>query len=382
MEGREKKMNKYGRTAVYVHLDAVEKNFEQMKSNLKEGTRMFAVVKTDGYGHGAVPIAKRMEQKPYLFGFAVAALSEATELRANGITKPILILGSTFPEEYETIVKEEIRTAVLSLDMAEKLSQEGQKQNKTVFIHLAVDTGMSRIGFADEEKSAQEILKISRLPNIGIEGIFTHFSKADESDQSYTMWQLQRFESFCGMLSQKGVCGMLRHCSNSAALMQLPQANMDLVRAGISIYGIYPSQEVATEPVKLTPVLEWKAKIAFVKEIPEGTLVSYGGTFRAPGPMKIATIPVGYGDGYPRSLSNRGYILVHGKKAPIVGRICMDQFMVDVTGLKVQREEEVTLVGRDQGAKITVDELAALSGRFPYEFVCDIGKRVPRIYMG
>lgn len=374
-------MKDYGRTAAYVHLDAVEENFEQMKRNLREGTRMFGVIKTDGYGHGAVPIAKRMEPKPYLFGFAVAAVSEAVELREQGIQKPILILGYTFPEDYERIVENEIRPAVVSFAMAKKLSEEAMRQNKTVFIHVAVDTGMSRIGFADTRESAEEILKISCLSNLKIEGVFTHFSKADESDQTYTMTQLGRFEDFCEELSGLGLKGVLRHCSNSAALMQNPRANMDLVRAGISIYGIYPSGEVAREPVRLTPVLEWKAKVAFVKEIPAGTLVSYGGTFQAPAPMKVATIPVGYGDGYPRSLSNRGYILVQGKRAPIIGRICMDQFMVDVTGLDVQTGEEVTLIGEDGGARITVDEMAALSGRFPYEFVCDIGKRVPRIYL-
>ncbi len=375
-------MEEYGRTAVYVHLDAVEKNFEEMRGNLNPETKMIAVVKTDGYGHGAVPIAKRMEEKPYIWGFAVAAVSEAVQLRENGIQKPVLILGHAFPGEYGEIVAEELRPAVFSLETAKRLSQEGGRQNRTVRVHLAVDTGMSRIGYADTEESIEEIVRISRLPNLKIEGIFTHFSKADEADQTYTMRQLERFQTFCRRLEEAGIKGILRHCSNSAALMQLSCANLDLVRAGISLYGIYPSCEVAREPVRLTPVLEWKARVACVKEIPKGTLVSYGGLYEAPKTRKIATISAGYGDGYPRSLSGRGYVLIKGKKAPILGRICMDQFMVDVTGIPVLPEEEVTLVGRDLDAEITVDELAELSGRFPYEFVCDIGKRVPRIYVG
>ena len=375
-------MEEYGRTAVYVHLDAVEKNFEEMRGNLNPETKMIAVVKTDGYGHGAVPIAKRMEEKPYIWGFAVAAVSEAVQLRENGIQKPVLILGHAFPGEYGEIVAEELRPAVFSLETAKRLSQEGGRQNRTVRVHLAVDTGMSRIGYADTEESIEEIVRISRLPNLKIEGIFTHFSKADEADQTYTMRQLERFQTFCRRLEEAGIKGILRHCSNSAALMQLSCANLDLVRAGISLYGIYPSCEVAREPVRLTPVLEWKARVACVKEIPKGTLVSYGGLYEAPKTRKIATVSAGYGDGYPRSLSGRGYVLIKGKKAPILGRICMDQFMVDVTGIPVLPEEEVTLVGRDLDAEITVDELAELSGRFPYEFVCDIGKRVPRIYVG
>lgn len=375
-------MEEYGRTAVYVHLDAVEKNFEEMRGNLNPETKMIAVVKTDGYGHGAVPIAKRMEEKPYIWGFAVAAVSEAVQLRENGIQKPVLILGHAFPGEYGEIVAEELRPAVFSLETAKRLSQEGGRQNRTVRVHLAVDTGMSRIGYADTEESIEEIVRISQLPNLKIEGIFTHFSKADEADQTYTMRQLERFQTFCRRLEEAGIKGILRHCSNSAALMQLSCANLDLVRAGISLYGIYPSREVAREPVHLTPVLEWKARVACVKEIPKGTLVSYGGLYEAPKTRKIATISAGYGDGYPRSLSGRGYVLIKGKKAPILGRICMDQFMVDVTGIPVLPEEEVTLVGRDLDAEITVDELAELSGRFPYEFVCDIGKRVPRIYVG
>ena len=272
-------MEEYGRTAVYVHLDAVEKNFEEMRGNLNPETKMIAVVKTDGYGHGAVPIAKRMEEKPYIWGFAVAAVSEAVQLRENGIQKPVLILGHAFPGEYGEIVAEELRPAVFSLETAKRLSQEGGRQNRTVRVHLAVDTGMSRIGYADTEESIEEIVRISRLPNLKIEGIFTHFSKADEADQTYTMRQLERFQIFCRRLEEAGIKGILRHCSNSAALMQLSCANLDLVRAGISLYGIYPSCEVAREPVHLTPVLEWKARVACVKEIPKGTLVSYGGLY-------------------------------------------------------------------------------------------------------
>ena len=362
-----------------INLDAIASNLKAMKALLPEKTEMMAVVKADGYGHGAVPVAKAAA--PYVSGFGVATLQEGINLRHHGVEGMILILGVTFPEDFEELLQWRLRPAVFELGQAQELSRLAESSHQKLRIHLAVDTGMSRIGMKPREESVRLVKQISCLPGIQIEGIFTHFARADERDKESAQKQLQDFENFMGRLKDHGLEIPYCHCSNSAALMQIPRANMDLVRAGISIYGIYPSGEVAREPVRLTPVLEWKAKVAFVKEIPAGTLVSYGGTFQAPAPMKVATIPVGYGDGYPRSLSNRGYILVQGKKAPIIGRICMDQFMVDVTGLDVQTGEEVTLIGEDGGARITVDEMAALSGRFPYEFVCDIGKRVPRIYL-
>ena len=369
-----------GRITAYIHLEAVEENFRHMKANLKEGVQMVAVIKTDAYGHGAVRIAKLVEPYPYIWGFAVAAVSEGLELRAAGITKPILILGYTFEEDYEAMIQNGIRPAVFTERMAEAFDAAAARIGKRAPIHIAVDTGMSRIGFADTAESILTVKKISGMGHLSIEGAFTHFARADETDKQAAMRQMHRFADFCDAMEASGVHGFLRHCSNSAGILELPMANMDMVRAGITIYGIYPSDEVSRE-IPLAPVMELKSHVVYIKMIESGTAISYGGTFVAEHPMRIATIPVGYGDGYPRSLSNCGYVLIRGKKAPILGRVCMDQFMVDVTDIEAELLDEVTLLGRDGDAEITVDELGALSNRFPYEFVCDIGKRVPRVYL-
>ena len=369
-----------GRITAYIHLEAVEENFRRMKANLKEGVQMVAVIKTDAYGHGAVRIAKLVEPYPYIWGFAVAAVSEGLELRAAGITKPILILGYTFEEDYEAMIQNGIRPAVFTERMAEAFDAAAARIGKRAPIHIAVDTGMSRIGFADTAESILTVKKISGMGHLSIEGVFTHFARADETDKQAAMRQMHRFTDFCDAMEASGVRGFLRHCSNSAGILELPMANMDMVRAGITIYGIYPSDEVSRE-IPLAPVMELKSHVVYIKMIEPGTAISYGGTFVAEHPMRIATIPVGYGDGYPRSLSNCGYVLIRGKKAPILGRVCMDQFMVDVTDIEAELLDEVTLLGRDGDAEITVDELGALSNRFPYEFVCDIGKRVPRVYL-
>lgn len=375
-------MKKNSRIYAKIDLDAVAHNFEEMHRNISENTKMIAVVKADGYGHGAVPIAKMAESYEYIWGFAAATAEEAYALRQAGIKKPILILGFVFEENYEELVKQEIRPAVFKVSMARQLSETAVSMGKSIPIHLAVDTGMSRIGFADNEESLEWIQEIEKMPGICIEGIFTHFSKADELDKTSVNLQFQRFTEFVKKLEVCGVSIPIRHCSNSAALIEMPQANMDIVRAGISIYGIYPSGEVEKSVVHLQPVMELKSHISFLKEVEEGTEVSYGGTFVTKRKTKIATIPAGYADGYPRLLSNKGYVLIRGQKAPIIGRICMDQFMVDVTDVcDVAEEDTVTLMGRDGEEMLPVEVLSELSGRFPYEFVCDISKRVPRVYV-
>ena len=371
----------HSRIYAKIDLDAIAYNLDSMRENLKEGTKMICVIKTDGYGHGALPIARMTEHRDDIWGYAVATAEEADSLRKNGIKKPILILGFTFPEACEQIVREELRPAVFTYDMACLLSGEAVKQGKTVYVHIALDTGMSRIGYQVTEESADEVKRISALPGIEIEGLFTHFSKADEADKSFTMEQLERYRQFVHMLTERGITIPIRHCSNSAGIVDLPEANMDVVRAGITLYGLYPSEEVLKERVPLHPAMELKSHIAYIKTLEPGRLISYGGTFRTERTCKVATIPVGYGDGYPRGLSNKGWVLIHGKKAPILGRVCMDQFMVDVTDIPGAKAlDEVTLVGSDHGASISVEELGSLSGRFNYEFVCCIGKRVPRVY--
>ena len=352
-----------------------------LKANIAPSTEIIAVIKADGYGHGAVPIARMIEEKDYLWGFAVATAQEAYELREHRIHKPILILGYTFEEEYETFVKQKIRPVVFQYEMAKAMSDAAVKLGGTITVHLAVDTGMTRIGFPDRRESLEVIQKIQALPGLEIEGVFTHFARADEADKSAALGQLKRYLGFVEMLRKEGVYIPLEHCSNSAGILEIPQANLDAVRAGIAMYGIYPSGEVSRLSVPLKPAMSLKSHIVYMKDVEPGVAVSYGGTYVTKRRTRIATIPVGYGDGYPRSLSNLGYVLIHGKRAPILGRVCMDQFMVDVTDIPEARVlDEVVLMGSSQDAFLGVEKLGELSGRFPYEFVCCIGKRVPRIY--
>lgn len=375
-------MKNYDRIKAVVSLDAIAHNFEEMRQNISEDTKIIAVIKADGYGHGALAIARLVQDYEYIWGFAVAAPEEALELRNAGVTKPVLILGIVFEEYFSEMIARDVRLTVCSLSMAEKLSREAVRQNREVHIHLAVDTGMSRIGFEDTEKSAEEIRVISGLKNLCIEGMFTHFARADEKDKAPAEVQLGRYLRFSELLQRKGITIPVRHCSNSAGIIRMPEANLNVVRAGITIYGIYPSAQVERDIVKLEPAMEIVSHVTFVKDIPAGTAVSYGGTFVASKPMKIATIPAGYADGYPRSLSNKGWVLIRGKRAPILGRVCMDQFMVDVTDISgVCPGDQATLIGRDGKEEITIEEFGDLSGRFSYEFACCVSKRVPRIYI-
>ena len=375
-------MEKNNRVKAVISLDAVEQNFREMRKNIAEDTKMIAVVKADAYGHGAVPIAHLIEDHDYIWGFAAATAEEAVHLRQAGITKPILILGIVFDEYFPELVQYDIRPAVCEYDEAKKLSDEAVLQNKTVHIHIALDTGMTRIGYADIPESVEEIKKIAELPNLEIEGMFTHFARADEYDRSPAMVQLERYQDFSKRVEEAGVDIPLHHCSNSAGIIRVPEANLSIVRAGITIYGIYPSSEVERDIVKLAPVMELKSHITYVKDVPAGAAISYGGTYVADKNRRVATIPVGYADGYPRQLSNKGWVLIHGKKAPILGRVCMDQFMADVTEIdNVKKGDEVTLLGRDGDEFISIEEMGDLCGRFSYEFACDISPRVPRVYI-
>ena len=375
-------MKTYSRVYAKIDLDAVAWNMEQMKKNLKEGTEMVAVIKTDGYGHGAVQVASMLESYDYVWGYAVATLDEAVVLRAAEIQKPILVLGCIFPDQYWEMLKYEIRMNVYTKEMAEAISALAVEKGEQAYVHIKLDTGMARLGFSAEESSIEEIKEIAELPNLVLEGVFTHFAKADEEDKTFTMMQLEKFEWMTQRLEEEGVTFPYVHASNSAGIIDVRRADYNLVRAGIAIYGLYPSEEVDKERVQLKPALSLKSHIAFVKDIPAGTPVSYGGDFVSEHQMQIATIPIGYGDGYPRSLSDTGYVLIRGKKAPIIGRICMDQFMVDVSDIpEVKFGDKVTLIGSDQEEYLPVEKLSELSGRFNYEFVCDLGKRIPRVYV-
>ena len=373
-------MEKY-RVYADIDIDAVRFNMESMHRNIKEGTQMAAVIKADAYGHGALKIAEAIEDLPYLWGYAVATADEAMALIRDGRTKPALILGVSFPEQYDEIVANQIRSAVCEYQTAKQLSDLAVTQNTICHIHIKIDTGMSRIGFQVNEKSAGEIARIATLPNIDIEGIFTHFARADEKSKEPAYEQLRLFEQMIGMLEERGVTIPIHHCSNSAGIVELPEANMNMVRAGITLYGLWPSDEVSRDRIELRPVMSMKSQISFIKTLEKGRSISYGGTYVTDRSQRIATIPVGYADGYARGLSNKGYVLIHGKKAPICGRVCMDQFMVDVTDIPEAVEgDAVTLLGRDGDAQITMEELGVLSGRFNYEFACLITPRVPRIY--
>jgi len=369
------------RVEARISLDNILYNLESMHAHIKPSTKMIDVIKTDGYGHGAIQIAEKTEKLDYIWGHAVAAVSEAVLLREAGVRKPVLILGFTFPECYETLVKEEIRMAVFKYDMAKALSEEAVKQGKNVYFHIKLDTGMGRIGYEPGDEAVDEILAIAKLPNVVLEGVFTHFAKADMTDKEPTIIQIQKFHDFVSRLELAGVHFDYKHCSNSAGIIRFPEANDDIVRAGITLYGLWPSDETERDILDLKPVMELKSHIAYIKNIKAGKQISYGGTYEAKKGERIATIPVGYGDGYPRALSNKGYVLINGKKAPIRGRVCMDQFMVDVTDIPEAKEfDEVTLIGRDGNEEITMEYLGDISGRFNYELACDIGKRVPRVY--
>ena len=374
-------MKQHDRVCAEIDLDAIAYNMEQMRNRIGGDAKLIAVVKTDGYGHGAVPIAQMFEEFSYVWGYAVACLEEAADLREHGIKKPVLVLGCVFPDQYEDMLNYDIRPAVYTEEMADAISGTAVRLGKTAHFHIKIDTGMGRIGFPVSEESADIIERISRLPNVRLEGMFTHFAKADETDKTYTMMQHERFMWMKQQIEERGVSIRYFDCDNSAGIIDLPDMRHDLARAGISTYGMYPSDEVKKEAVDLKPALRLTSHVTYVKDVAAGTPISYGGTFVAPEQMKVATIPVGYGDGYPRSLSNKGYVLIHGKRARILGRVCMDQFMVDVTDIPDTKfMDPVTLIGEDGGDRITVEDLSELSGRFNYEFVCCLGKRIPRVY--
>ena len=374
-------MEKNSRVCAHIDLDAVIYNAESIHQNIAPDTKIMAVIKTDGYGHGAVEIARELERLDYIYGYGVATVEEGIILRKKGIQKPILILGYVFREHYYDVVKYDIAPAVFTIDMARDLSKAAIVAEKNCKIHFAVDTGMGRIGYQVNEESADEMEQISKLPNIIVEGIFTHFSRADETDRTNTELQISRFHSMIEMLEKRGITIPVKHCSNSAGIVEFPEANMDVVRAGIILYGMWPSDEVSKLKVPLKPVMTLISHVAYVKTLEAGRPIIYGGTYVTNKDTVVATIPVGYGDGYCRGLSNKGRVLIHGQSAPIRGRVCMDQFMVDVTDIPdVAIGDTATLIGKNGDLEITFEEIGELSGRFNYEFACDLGKRIPRVY--
>ena len=373
-------MNRYLRCYVEISLEAIGHNIREVKKRLPEGVKLLGVVKANAYGHGAVPVASYLEnQVDY---FATATIEEAVELRENGISAPILILGYVSPSQYGDLVEYDITQTIDSYAQALALEKEAARQNRKAKAHLAVDTGMTRIGFQVTEHDADVAAKIADLQHIELEGMFTHFSCADQEDKTYCSMQMEKYDKMTALLAERGVTIPLRHICNSAGIMEFDDHRFEMVRSGIITYGIYPSEEVKKERLDLIPALSWKSHVIHVKEVGPGIGVSYGATYVTEKPMtRIATVSAGYADGYPRALSNQGCVLIHGKKAPIIGRICMDQMMVDVTDIPdVQVEDVVTLVGTDGDETITIEEIANPAARFDYEMLCDISSRVTRVY--
>lgn len=362
-----------------VNMDNLLYNLSEIKKKISTKVKIMAVVKADAYGHGSVEVAKLLsEMVDY---FAVAILDEAIELRKEGIKNPILVLGYTPFDGFADILRYDISQTVFDLEYAKKLSEEAEKWNKEVKIHIKIDTGMGRIGYTDYEKAINEIKEIKKFPNIIVEGIYTHFATADDKNKEYANMQYEKFLGILRLLEKQGVYIPLKHAANSAAILDLPYTHFDMVRAGLILYGLYPSEYVNRD-VNLKPVMSFKTKVVYVKELLPGESVSYGRKFIATKKTKVATLPVGYADGFTRMLSGKAKVIVKGKYAPVIGNICMDQCMIDVTEIEdVKVGDVVTLLGCDGDIKISAEHWAELLGTINYEVVCLLKKRVPRIYI-
>ena len=366
----------FDNTYVKIDLDVIEANFNAIRE--KAGVDVMAVVKADAYGHGAIQVTRLLQDKCAFFG--VSSILEAMELRRAGIYNPILILGHTPVSAFPVLVQAEIRPTIYHYDAALALSKAAQQQGKAAAFHIAVDTGMSRIGFQATEADADICAEIAKLPGLHLEGLFSHFATADCADLSRSHAQAEKFDQFYEMLRARGVEVPIRHLDNSAGLMNFDR-HYHMVRSGIVTYGMYPSDEVNVKDLSIRPALQWLSRITHLKTLPTGREISYGGTFVTTRETRVATVPVGYADGYRRNLSGKFYVLIRGKKAPILGRVCMDQMMVDVTDIPdVALLDRVVLVGRSGDEEITMEQIAAAADSFNYEFVCGISRRVPRIY--
>lgn len=369
----------YRRIYAKIDLDALEHNFDLIKNSLPAGVGIMPIVKADAYGHGAVEVTKFLEDKCDTFG--VAVLDEAMELRRAGINKPILLLGYTSPDQYAIAIENDVSLTVFSYGDSVILNDTAKKCGKKAIAHIAVDTGMSRIGFQVTDADADEAAKIFGLANIEVEGIFSHYATADDTDKAYANEQKSLFDKFIGMMLNRGCNAKMLHMNNSAGIMEMHDSCYGTVRAGIILYGLYPSDEVNKEAFPLRPVMELITHISHIKTLPAGKGISYGRTFITDRETRVATIPVGYADGYPRALSNKGRVLIGGVSCPILGRVCMDQMMVDVSALPDAKVgDKVILFGTDGNAHISVEETAEMAYSFNYEFVCNIGRRVPKAY--
>ena len=366
----------FDNTYVKIDLDAIEANIDAIRSRV--GVEVMAVIKADAYGHGAVQVARLLQDKCSFFG--VSSILEAMELRRAGLYNPILILGHTPVRAFPALVQAEIRPTIFHYEDAVALSKAAQLLDKSAAFHFAVDTGMSRIGFQATEEDADICAEIAKLPGLQAEGLFSHFATADCPDLTKSRAQAELFDKFYQMLKDRGVEIPIRHMDNSAGLMNF-ENHYEMVRAGIVTYGMYPSEDVPTGTLPLRPALQWLSRVTHVKTLPAGREISYGGTYVTTKETVVATVPVGYADGYRRSLSGKFYVLIRGRRAPILGRVCMDQMMVDVTDIPgVTLNDRVTLVGKNGSEEITMEQISAVADSFNYEFVCGISRRVPRVY--
>ncbi|WP_177443860.1 alanine racemase [uncultured Eubacterium sp.] len=366
------------RTYLEIDLNKLEHNFNCVRNKLPDDVKILGVIKANAYGHGAVEIGEFLDDKCDFFG--VACIEEAVELKKAGIKTPILILGRVFPFDIETAVKYDVRIPIFSYEDAVALSNEAVKQGKNVPFHFCIDTGMSRIGFQVNEESADICKSITELPNIFAEGLFSHFATADEKDLSKTVEQRNQYKKFCKMLSDRKIEIPIKHLNNSAGIMNFDE-HFDMCRMGIITYGLYPSDEVDKGILDLEPIMSWHTKIAYIKDLEPNREISYGGTFKTDRVTKVATVPVGYADGFPRCLSNKGKVIINGKYAKILGRVCMDQFMVDVSDIECNVNDEVVLFGTQKNAHISLEELSNSAYSFNYELPCRIPLRVNRVYV-
>lgn len=363
-----------------VNLDNIRYNLRKVRESLNKGVEIIAVVKADAYGHGAVQVSRVLVDEGVKY-LAVAILDEAIELRENGIDVPILILGYTPEDQLKYVVEYDISQTVFDLNYVRRISQEATIRHKRTKVHVKIDTGMGRIGYTDYERARQEIRQMASLPGIQVEGIFTHFAAADERDKTYTYKQYELFRNLVDDL-EKEIEIPLRHVSNSAAILDLPEMELDAVRPGIILYGHYPSDEVS-KSIPLRPAMSLKSKVIHVKSVEPGAYISYGRRFKTRRKSVIATVPIGYADGFTRMLTGKARVLIKGQFAPVVGTICMDQMMVDVTDVEgVRMGEEVVLFGMSGNSTLPVEEIADKLGTINYEVLCMVGKRVPRVYIG
>ena len=371
-------MEEYRRIQADINLDAIRHNIKTVQALNPADRKTLLVIKADAYGHGSVTLAKEMDDLADYF--AVATMDEAVELRNAGIVKPILILGYTDESEYEAAVKNDITLAIYDAEEGELLSETAFKIGKKAKVHIKVDSGMSRIGFQCAESDVEEAVKLLSMDGLDVEGIFTHYAKADYENKSDAMTQYEKFSWFVKAMEAKGADFKIRHIDNSAGAMEIHSEGFDMMRLGIVIYGLYPSEEI-DKSVVLKPAMTLKSRVVHIKTLEAGRGIGYGWTYVTDKPTKVATVSVGYADGYPRALSNNGRVLIHGQYAPILGRVCMDQIMIDVTDIDdVKIRDEVVLFGTQGENHISIEEVAEPANSFNYEMACHVSRRVPRVY--